>query len=213
MGKKPAARQPSPMWVTTADLPTSAGHPFFERLNRVLEEAGFDAFVEGLCAVFYASRLGRPSLRPGRYFRLLFIGYFEGLSSERGIAWRVADSLSLRAFLDLDVTEAPPNHSTLSRTRRLIDVETHVAVFTWVLERLAGAGLVQGTCQLAKRSPGPVGTTADLTPPPFRNDSSATPAAAARRRNSAQSDSTRTAGETNRRAAGEPSAERARRSR
>ena len=144
MGKKPAERQPSPMWVTTADLPTSAGHPFFERLNRVLEEAGFDAFVEGLCAVFYASRLGRPSLRPGRYFRLLFIGYFEGLSSERGIAWRVADSLSLRAFLDLDVTEAPPNHSTLSRTRRLIDVETHVAVFTWVLERLAGAGLVQG---------------------------------------------------------------------
>ena len=128
MGKKPAARQPSPMWVTTADLPTSAGHPFFERLNQVLEEAGFDAFVEGLCAVFYASRLGRPSLRPGRYFRLLFIGYFEGLSSERGIAWRVADSLSLRAFLDLDVTEAPPNHSTLSRTRRLIDVETHVAV-------------------------------------------------------------------------------------
>ena len=121
MGKKPAARQPSPMWVTTADLPTSAGHPFFERLNRVLEEAGFDAFVEGLCAVFYASRLGRPSLRPGRYFRLLFIGYFEGLSSERGIAWRVADSLSLRAFLDLDVTEAPPNHSTLSRTRRLIE--------------------------------------------------------------------------------------------
>ena len=96
MGKKPAARQPSPMWVTTADLPTSAGHPFFERLNRVLEEAGFDAFVEGLCAVFYASRLGRPSLRPGRYFRLLFIGYFEGLSSERGIAWRVADSLSRR---------------------------------------------------------------------------------------------------------------------
>ena len=82
MGKKPAARQPSPMWVTTADLPTSAGHPFFERLNQVLEEAGFDAFVEGLCAVFYASRLGRPSLRPGRYFRLLFIGYFEGLSSE-----------------------------------------------------------------------------------------------------------------------------------
>ena len=77
------------------------------------------AFVEGLCAVFYASRLGRPSLRPGRYFQLLFIGYFEGLSSERGIAWRVADSLSLRAFLDLDVTEAPPNHSTLSRTRRL----------------------------------------------------------------------------------------------
>ena len=94
------------MWVTTADLPTNAGHPFFERLNQVLDEAGFDAFVEGLCAVFYAARMGRPSLRPGRYFRMLFIGYVEGLSSERGIAWRVADSLSLRSFLDLDVTEA-----------------------------------------------------------------------------------------------------------
>ena len=132
------------MWVDTADLPTSDGHPFFERLNRVLEEAGFDAFVEGLCAAFYAARMGRPSLRPGRYFRLLVIGYFEGLSSERGIAWRVADSLSLRSFLDLDVTEAAPDHSTLSRTRRLIDVETHVSVFTWVLERLADAGLVRG---------------------------------------------------------------------
>ena len=88
--------------------------------------------------------MGRPSLRPGRYFRLLVIGYFEGLSSERGIAWRVADSLSLRSFLDLDVTEAAPDHSTLSRTRRLIDVETHVSVFTWVLERLADAGLVRG---------------------------------------------------------------------
>ena len=144
MGKRPAARQGSPLWVTTADLPTDAGHPFFERLNRVLDEAGFDAFVEGLCAVFYASRMGRPSLRPGRYFRMLFIGYFEGLSSERGIAWRVADSLSLRSFLDLDVTDAAPDHSTLSRTRRLIDVETHVAVFTWVLERLFAAGVVRG---------------------------------------------------------------------
>ena len=147
MGEKPAARQPSPMWVTTADLPTNAGHPFFERLNRVLEEAGFDAFVEELCAAFYAVRMGRLSLRPGRYFRLLFIGYFEGLSSERGIAWRVADSLSLRSFLDLGATEAAPDHSTystLSRTRRLIDVETHVSVFTWVLERLVDAGLVRG---------------------------------------------------------------------
>ena len=143
MGKKPAARQGSPLWVTTTDLPTNAGHPFFERLNRVLDEGGFDAFVEGLCAVFYAARMGRSSLRPGRYFRMLFIGYFEGLTSERGIAWRVADSLSLRSFLDLDVTEAAPNHSTLSRTRRLIDVETHGAVFTWVLERLSEAGLVR----------------------------------------------------------------------
>ena len=88
--------------------------------------------------------MGRPSLRPGRYFRLLFIGYFERLSSERGIAWRVADSLSLRSFLDLAVTEAAPDHSTSSRTRRMIDLETHVAVFTWVLERLADAGVVRG---------------------------------------------------------------------
>ena len=99
MGKRPGARQASPMWVNTEDLPTSDGHPFFARLNRILEESGFDAFVEGLCEAFYACRLGRPSLRPGRYFRLLFIGYFEGVSSERGIAWRVADSLSLRSFL------------------------------------------------------------------------------------------------------------------
>ena len=120
------------------------GSPFHvattKRLNRVLADSGFDAFVEELCAAFYADRLGRPSLRPGRYFRMLFIGYFEGLSSERGIAWRVADSLSLRSFLDLELTEAAPDHSTLSRTRRRIDVETHEAVFTWILERLSGAG-------------------------------------------------------------------------
>ena len=144
MGKRPAARQASPMWVDTADLPTSDGHPYFERLNRVLADSGFDAFVEELCAAFYADRLGRPSLRPGRYFRMLFIGYFEGLSSERGIAWRVADSLRLRSFLDLELTAAAPDHSTLSRTRRRIDVETHEAVFTWVLERLSVAGLVRG---------------------------------------------------------------------
>ena len=132
------------MWVDTSDLPTSDGHPYFERLNRVLADSGFDAFVEELCATFYADRLGRPSLRPGRYFRMLFIGYFEGLSSERGIAWRVADSLSLRSFLDLELTEAAPDHSTLSRTRRRIDVETHEAVFMWVLERLTVAGLVRG---------------------------------------------------------------------
>ena len=132
------------MWVSTADLPKSAGHPFYERLNRVLEDAGFDAFVEGQCASFYADGIGRPSLAPGRYFRLLLLGYFEGLDSERAIAWRAADSLSIRTFLDLALDEAPPDHSTLSRTRRLIDVETHRAVFTWVLQRLADAKLVLG---------------------------------------------------------------------
>ena len=132
------------MWVATQKLPRSPGHPFYERLNQVLEKAGFDAFVEARCARFYAAGIGRPSLRPGRYFRMLLVGYFEGLNSERGIAWRVADSMSLRAFLDLDPEEIPPNHSTLSRTRRRIDVETHGEVFTWVLGQLAQAGLVQG---------------------------------------------------------------------
>ena len=123
MGKRPAARQGSPLWVTTADLPTSDGHPFFERLNRVLEDCGFDSFVEGLCSAFYAARLGRPSLRPGRYFRMLLIGYFEGLSSERGIAWRVA-ILWFAVVAGPGCDRASPDHSTLSRTRRA-DLETH----------------------------------------------------------------------------------------
>ena len=144
MGKKPSLRRQRGMWVATQKLPRNPGHPFYERLNQVLEKAGFDAFVEGLCERFYAAGIGRPSLRPGRYFRMLLVGYFEGLNSERAIAWRVADSMSLRAFLDLDPEETPPNHSTLSRTRRRIDVETHREVFTWVLERLAEAGLLRG---------------------------------------------------------------------
>lgn len=132
------------MWVASSDLPRSAGHPFYEQLNRVLDAAGFDRFVEAQCAKFYADGVGRPSLAPGRYFRMLLLGYFEGLESERAIAWRAADSLSLRQFLDVSLEEAPPDHSTVSRTRRRIDVETHLAVFTWVLERLADAGLVKG---------------------------------------------------------------------
>ena len=132
------------MWVASSDLPRSGGHPFYERLNRVLDEAGFDAFVEEQCRQFYADGVGRPSLAPGRYFRMLLLGYFEGLDSERAIAWRAADSLSLRQFLDVSLDEAPPDHSTVSRTRRRVAVETHLAVFTWVLQRLADAGLVGG---------------------------------------------------------------------
>ena len=144
MGKKRKRNRQTSMWVATSDLPRSAGHPFYERLNRVLDDASFDAFVEAQCAPFYADDIGRPSLAPGRYVRLLLLGYFEGLDSERAIAWRAADSLSIRQFLDLELHEAPPDHSTLSRTRRLIDVETHQAVFTWVLHRLADADLVHG---------------------------------------------------------------------
>ena len=103
----------------------TGGHPFYQRLNQVLDAHGFDAFVEAQCAPFYATTIGRPSLTPGTYFRLLLIGYFEGIDSERGIAWRAADSLALRGFLGLGLDEAPPEHSTISRTRRLIDLETH----------------------------------------------------------------------------------------
>ena len=144
MGKKPSAGLQRKMWVAAEKLPRSPGHPFYERLNRVLEKAGFDAFVEGLCPRVYADGTGRASLRPGRYFRMLLLGYLEGLNSERAIAWRVADSMSVRAFLDLDPEETPPNHFTLSRTRRRIDVETHGEVFCWVLGQLAEAGLVRG---------------------------------------------------------------------
>ena len=144
MGTRGGRTRQGRMWVPTADLPKSAGHPFYERLNRVLDDAGFDAFVEGQCGSFYADGIGRPSLAPGRYFRLLLLGYFEGLDSERAIAWRAADLLSIRTFLDFALDEAPPDHSTLSRTRRLIDLETHRVVFTWVLQRLADAKLVLG---------------------------------------------------------------------
>src|SRR5215469_5003269 len=143
MGTRPRDRQPT-MWVTTTELPTAASHPFYARLNRMLADQGFDDFVERACAGFYADKMGRPGLAPGIYFRLLFIGFFEGLDSERGIAWRAADSLTLRDFLGLALTDAPPDHTTISRTRRLMDVETHREVFTWILERLAVAGLVKG---------------------------------------------------------------------
>ena len=132
------------MWVPTSELPIAPSHPFYRRLNRLLREHDFDMFVEGRCAKFYAPRMGRPSLAPGVYFRLLLIGYFEGLDSERGIAWRATDSLALREFLELALSDAPPDHSTISRTRRLIDVETHHAVFTWILQRVADAGLLKG---------------------------------------------------------------------
>jgi transposase len=143
MGKRDRDRQPT-MWVATTDLPTAVSHPFYARLNRLLADQGFDDFAETACAGFYADTMGRPGVPPGVYFRLLFVGYFEGLDSERGIAWRAADSLTLRDFLGLALHDAPPDHSTISRTRRLIDLETHRHVFTWVLERLATVGLVKG---------------------------------------------------------------------
>jgi transposase len=132
------------VWIPTTELPVSPGHPFYVRLNGILDAAGFDWFVEEQCRPFYAPVMGRPSLAPGRYFRLLLVGYFEGLDSERGIAWRAADSLAVRNFLGLGLDEVAPDHSTISRTRRLIDVEAHRAVFTWVQERLVEARLLRG---------------------------------------------------------------------
>ena len=134
----------SSLWVATSDLPASPGHPFYARLTAVLEAHDFDRFVEDLCRRFYAPVMGRPSLTPGRYFRLLLVGYFEGIDSERGIAWRATDSLAIRTFLRLPLDEAPPDHSTIARTRRLIDLETHRAVFTWVQQRLVESGLLTG---------------------------------------------------------------------
>jgi transposase len=142
MGKRKSEQ--APLWIPTTELPVSPGHPFYRRLNEILDAAGFDRFVEEHCRPFYAPVMGRPSLAPGRYFRLLLIGYFEGLDSERGIAWRAADSLAVRQFLGLGLDEAAPDHSTISRTRRLIDVEAHQAVFTWVQERLVEAHLLRG---------------------------------------------------------------------
>jgi transposase len=132
------------MWVAVSELPKSVSHPFYEKLNGLLAEHGFDEFVEAQCRPFYAEKMGRPSLAPGQYFRLLLLGYFEGLDSERGIAWRAADSSGVRAFLGLGLTEAAPDHSTISRTRRLIDLDTHRAVFTWILQCLGIAGLIKG---------------------------------------------------------------------
>ena len=143
MGKRKRNRQPT-MWVATTDLPTAASHPFYARLNQLLRERGFDDFAEAQCAEFYADAIGRPGLAPGIYFRLLLIGYFEGLDSERGIAWRAADSFALRDFLGFCLDKTPPDHSTISRTRRLIALETHRSVFTWILQVLATADLVKG---------------------------------------------------------------------
>jgi len=143
IGKRKRERQET-LWIPTSEIPTPPAHPFYKQLNSILNRHGFDEFVEKLCGKFYAPQMGRPGLIPGIYFRLLLVGYFEGLDSERGIAWRTADSLALRSFLGLRLTEAPPDHSTISRTRRLIDLETHQAVFTWVLQRVAESGLLKG---------------------------------------------------------------------
>jgi transposase len=132
------------MMVLWDELPKSPGHVFYDRLQAVLGEAGFDALVETLCQPYYAPVMGAPSLPPGRYFRMHLVGYFEGIDSERGLEWRCADSLSLRDFLGLELRQRVPDHSWLSKTRGRLPLEVHERVFTWVLERLAERGLMKG---------------------------------------------------------------------
>jgi len=144
MGTRKDQEQQAEMWIPQTSLAKGASHPFYQRLNQLLEESRFDEFVEGRCRRFYAEKRGRPSLAPGVYFRLLLIGYFEGIDSERGMAWRANDSLALGRFLRVGLEESPADHSTISRTRRLMDVETHREVFTWVLGVLAEKGLLKG---------------------------------------------------------------------
>src|SRR6516164_4222658 len=143
MGKRRVRQQE--LWIPAKELPRTRGHVFYDRVNEILNNEGLDGFAEKECVRFYKSEtMGRPSIAPGVYFRMLLIGYFEGIDSERGIAWRCADSLGLKSFLGYGLTDATPDHSTISRTRRLIDIETHGRIFTWMLQVLASHGLVDG---------------------------------------------------------------------
>ena len=143
MGKREDERQ-SDLWLVTSDLAQSPGHPFYERLNAVLREAEFDPRTEALCEPYYVKGKGRPGIPPGVYFRMQLVGYFEGISSERGIAWRCADSLALRAFLGYALDEPTPDSSSMCRIRQRLDVEVHEAVFQMVLEILEKRGLLRG---------------------------------------------------------------------
>lgn len=144
MGTRKKRERPEELWVVKSEIAGAPAHAFYDRLNQILDRHHFDRNVEHLCRRYYKGRRGRPSITPGVYFRALLLGYFEGIDSERGIAWRLADSLSLRKFIAYGLTEETPDHSTLSRTRRLFAVETHRAVFRWVLKILAEEGLVEG---------------------------------------------------------------------
>lgn len=144
MGKRTVEPVQGELFVTSGDLPKSLGHPFYAKLNRLLDEAGFDRFVEDRCRPFYDDGVagGRPGIPPGTYFRMLFVGYFEGIDSQRGIAWRCADSLALREFLGLNWRDASPDHSSLTRIRQRLDATVHTAVFEWVLQLCAAKKLL-----------------------------------------------------------------------
>ena len=143
MGRRKKVRQQE-FWIPAEQIARGPGHPFYEKLNALLDQRGFDAYVEGVCEKFYHDDLGRPGVPPGVYFRMLLVGYFEGIDSERGIDWRCGDSLTLRSFLGCDIKESTPDHSTLCTVRKRIDIETHRSVFTWVLALVADSGLLKG---------------------------------------------------------------------
>ena len=143
MKKKKKSRQET-LWIPHDAVASSPGHPFYEELERVLREEEFDSFVESKCSPYYAKKQGRPSIPPGVYCRMLLIGYFERIDSERGICWRCSDSLSLRQFLGLGMEERTPDHSSLSRIRNRLPLEVHESVFGWVLEVLASRGMIDG---------------------------------------------------------------------
>jgi len=143
MGRWQADHQPD-LWVPTTDLPRSPGHIFYDKLNGLLAEAGFDRYVEDLCRPHYAAGTGRESIPPGVYFRMLLVGYFEGLGSQRAIAWRCSDSLSLRAFLGIPLTEATPDHSSLTKIRQRLPLDVHERVFLHVLAIAQQKKLLRG---------------------------------------------------------------------
>jgi transposase len=136
--------QDSPMWIAATELPRSPGHVFYRRLDRLLSDAGFDRYVEDRCREFYAKSLGRPSIPPGVYFRMLFVGFFEGIDSQRGIAWRCSDSLSIREFIGLGVADRAPDHSSLTVIRQRLPHAVYEGVFAFVLGMVGSEGLLDG---------------------------------------------------------------------
>jgi len=142
LGKRKHEQQAA--WVATTDLPKSPGHPFYKQLNKLLAEAGFDEWLEALCAPYYSADSGRDSIPPGVYFRMILVGYFEGISSQRGIAWRCSDSRSLAEFLGVPVQKETPDHSSLSRIHERLPLEVHEAMFVFVLKLAAGQKLLSG---------------------------------------------------------------------
>lgn len=142
LGKRKREQQAT--WVATTELPKSPGHPFYKKLNQLLAEAGFDQWLEALCASYYSADRGRESIPPGVYFRMILVGYFEGISSQRGIAWRCSDSRSLAEFLGVPLHEETPDHSSLSRIHGRLPLEVHEAMFVFVLKVAAEKRLLAG---------------------------------------------------------------------